>query len=191
MGEDQKTSTHPRANAPSIELPILARFPVLQIIWSWILFDFRYTPKVYQFNAILRYILAIPHAPMIVGHNKTHNQSAQDSQASLLSSSLSQFPLHLFDAIYDRNVWQPQAVFQPLFSTAASFVLFQVGLIANQSAAARTTLIHAPVMLPPPPKAATQNSKTNSWKLKLKRPACTIIFPGVFWCIFEFGGTGA
>jgi len=68
----------------------------------------------------------------------------------------------LFDAIYDRNVWQPQAVFQPLFSSAASFVIFQVGLIANQSAAASTTLINGACH------AATATQSSNS-KLKNKQ----------------------
>ena len=103
-------------------------------------------------------------------------QDPQDSQVNLQS----QFPPYLVDA-NDRNVWQPKAVFQPRFSSAACFVMFQIGPVENQPAAARATLIggacHA---------ASQGNSKVKSKQLeielKLSRPPDTIS-PGIVWLL--------
>ena len=86
-----------------------------------------------------------------------------------------------------RNVWQPKAVFQPLFSSAVSFVILHIFMVANQPAAARATLISGAYH------AASQSNSTKlkneqlEAELKLSRPAWTMPKGAATWRAISAG----
>ena len=128
-------------------------------------------------HLILRYIFAMPLAPMMAPaeHKQVHTTRFLKILKQVCCLSFLCIRLMPSDV---RNVWQPKAVFQPLFSSAVLFVVFHRGQVANQPAAARATLIFGACHA-----ASGGNSKLKKKQLevelKLSRPAATMARDGL------------